>query len=68
MVETLESPRNHHDEVKLQVTNSHNVTVNLGCKYEKNRDRENHDLPVVYNKLLVLDQKQSISVGQSSCL
>ena len=30
MVETLESPRNHHDEGKLQVTNSHNVH----CKSE----------------------------------
>ena len=30
-----------------------------------NRDRGRHDLPVVYNKLLALDQNQSISVGQS---
>ena len=29
-----------------------------------NRDRGRHELPVIYNKLLSLDQNQSISVGQ----
>ena len=29
-----------------------------------NRDRGRHDLPVVYNRLLSLDQNQSISMGQ----
>ena len=30
-----------------------------------NRDRGRHDLPVVYNKLLLLDTNQSIPVVQS---